>query len=884
MKNSTSKLLLLLVGMLGSALIQAQEPFYTLTAIKGSCSGYANTADVTCPSADGMTWNVPGNQNLDGGIWRIGGKSLTNVNRTITGKSPMASAIGSVVLNHNGISRASVTVNSITLTVASDADYSTVIGEVTVTSPAVSSAGSVTFEPADGKGWATGAYYKFDINVTNTTTSNGGLDLTSIAFYPYEDAGGVTVSKPVISPDGGTYDASQQVVITADPGCVISYTTDGTAPTGSTATVSADNTVRLTISRTGTVRAVAIDADGNVSREASATYTILTPITSISALWDEATTAKTPALVRFTDWICTGVKGSNAYFTDGTAGALLYESGHGFQVGDVLNGSATVTLTLYNDMAEIMGLKATTETVTVTKGNGATPKEVSVADLQLRHNGNLITLRNVTYDAANNVFVDDDDNSIIPYGNFITLPALADGKQYDVTGVAIWYKSKSSWEIAPRSADEIVLLTNLIAPTSAWSTAEETVSLNGTVAATFTTNSDGAVSYSSSDETVATIDAKGTITAVGKGTTVITAAVAETDTYLADRKSFTLHVIREGYYDVAYTAVEEDMQGQGAPNAQGIGFGPVVRGDISLVTTNAYVKEGNKYMQIYGTNSKTGNSNIELTAADGYAITAVVLSTEKDYTRTWKDQLDNDVETDGTTVVWEGFQKKVVLTNRSTSQARVSQIAVSYVRLTDTGKTVTIGESGVATYSSDVAVMACGETASATVAVVIGVVSLEAEPDVAYYDEALAGSYLAVRSLSAVVPAQAGVLLMGDPGVYKVYSHEDMKTADASENLLVAAAADTQAPAGSYVLGQDGGTAAFFRTTGATPVAAGQAYLALPGDYGQPVYYLSAKDLATAIVAAPATTPQTGLYDLSGRKVSKAQKGIYIVNGKKVVM
>ena len=884
MKNSTSKLLLMLVGMLGCALVQAQEPFYTLMAVKGSQSAYAGTANVTYPSEDGMTWNVPGNQNLDGGIWRIGGKSLTGVDRTITGKTPMASAIGSVVLNHNGVSRTSVTVNSITLTVAADADYSTVIGEVTVASPAVSSAGSITFEPADGKGWATGAYYKFDINVTNTTSSNGGLDLTSIDFFAYEDAGGVTVGKPVISPDGGTYTTPQQVVITAAPGCVISYTTDGTAPTGSTATVSAGNTVSLTIGESGTLRAVAIDADGNTSREASATFTMLTPVTSITGLWNQVTSDKTPVLLSITDWVCTGVKGSNAYFTDGTAGILLYESGHGFQEGDVLNGTATVTLTLYNDMAEILGLTAATETLTVTKGEGATPKEVVVADLRLMHNGNLITLRNVTYDAARNVFVDDDDNSIIPYGNFITLPALADGKQYDVTGVAIWYKAKSSWEIAPRSAGEIVLLTNLVAPVSAWSAAEETVTLGGTVAAAFTTNSDGAVSYSSSDETVATVDPQGTITVVGKGTTVITAAVAETDTYLADRKSFKLHVIRDGFYDVDYTAAEEAMQGQGAPNAQGIGFGPVERGDIALVTTNAYVKEGNRYMQIYGTNSKTGNSNIELTAADGYAITAVVLSTEKDYTRTWKDQLDNDAEADGTTVTWEGFQKKVVLTNQSTSQARVSQIAVSYVRLTDTGRTVTIGESGVATYCSDAVVMACDEMASATVAVVTGVAGSEADPDAADADAASAGSVLAVRSLSAVVPAQTGVLLMGTPGVYKLYAHEDMKAADVTENLLVAAAADTQAPAGSYVLGQDGSTVAFLRTASATPVAAGQAYLTLAADQTLPVYYLSVRDMETAIVAAPAATPQTDLFDLSGRKVSKARKGIYIVNGKKIVM
>ena len=61
----------------------------------------------------------------------------------------------------------------------------------------------------------------------------------------------------------------------------------------------------------------------------------------------------------------------------------------------------------------------------------------------------------------------------------------------------------------------------------------------------FTTSSDGAITYSSSNTAVATIDAQGKVTIVGAGTTVITATTAETDTYKASTTSFTLIVTND---------------------------------------------------------------------------------------------------------------------------------------------------------------------------------------------------------------------------------------------------------------------------------------------------------------------------------------------------
>lgn len=61
-------------------------------------------------------------------------------------------------------------------------------------------------------------------------------------------------------------------------------------------------------------------------------------------------------------------------------------------------------------------------------------------------------------------------------------------------------------------------------------------------APTLTGESDGAVSYASSDESVATVDENGNVTVLAVGTTEITATSAETDDYDAGTASYTLTV------------------------------------------------------------------------------------------------------------------------------------------------------------------------------------------------------------------------------------------------------------------------------------------------------------------------------------------------------
>ncbi|MDO4994644.1 MAG: chitobiase/beta-hexosaminidase C-terminal domain-containing protein [Bacteroidales bacterium] len=196
--------LMLVVGMSSA---WAQDPYYTLDtttdAAKTTSNSYAGTGTVTL---NGIEWAVNGNGQMY--PWRLGGKSISNTDRTVNTNTAMGSAINKVVLTVGTAS--SITVNSLKLTVASDASFSTVLDEVTATFAASS---DITFEPSTGTEWATGAYYKFTFNVTVSQSSNKFVQFSGVKFYAPEGTG----SDPSVAADNVdiAYDAtSGQIVYT----------------------------------------------------------------------------------------------------------------------------------------------------------------------------------------------------------------------------------------------------------------------------------------------------------------------------------------------------------------------------------------------------------------------------------------------------------------------------------------------------------------------------------------------------------------------------------------------------------------------------------------------------------------------------------------------
>lgn len=426
------KILLSLVALfmgIGMAVAQS-EVIYSLEPAKGSNNSYAGNCDI---DINGLTWNLQGNSTMI--PWRIGGKDITNVDRTLYSKTPMIGDVEKVVLSVGTMN--SITVNSTKLLIADNPEFESA-SEVSVTLVA-----NTDVEiPVSA---AIGAYYKFVFNVTVASIKdNRFIQIKKVDFYGAKPAD--AVDAPVFSIDGGAYVGAQTVELSAAEGCEIYYTLDETDPT----TESTKYTAPITIEKTTTVKAIAVKG-GVSSLVATEVYNIVKPMT-LSELHAAATSKDTEVAVNIDGWLCSGVKGtSNAYFTDGEGlGILLYSNNHGFKVGDKLSGVVVTTLTLYNGAAELKNLKATDENLTITPDQEVPVLEMNVSELSSASQGALVVLKGLTY--SNEKFYQGED-AIAPYKTFMTLPAFKEDVVYDITGVVTYY---NTIQISPRTADDIV--------------------------------------------------------------------------------------------------------------------------------------------------------------------------------------------------------------------------------------------------------------------------------------------------------------------------------------------------------------------------------------------------------------------------------------------
>ncbi len=198
MKRNLLKPLILLFALLVGGLnaVWGQEVLhYTLDGTQiesGGNSNYAQAGEDVVQND--MSWSVMANCTQN--PWRIGGKNITNEDRPVYSKTPMGAAITKVELEIGEISLQSV--NSITMIVASDAEFTTILETKSETD--ISASSTLTFTPTSpATSWATGAYYKFVFNVTQSTNSNKYIQLKSIKFYK---AG--TKTDPTITFDNGS--------------------------------------------------------------------------------------------------------------------------------------------------------------------------------------------------------------------------------------------------------------------------------------------------------------------------------------------------------------------------------------------------------------------------------------------------------------------------------------------------------------------------------------------------------------------------------------------------------------------------------------------------------------------------------------------------------
>ena len=152
----------------------------------------------------------------------------------------------------------------------------------------------------------------------------------------------------------------------------------------------------------------------------------------------------------------------------------------------------------------------------------------------------------------------------------------------------------------------------------------------------------------------------------------------------------------------------------------------------------------------------------------------------------------------------------------------------------------------------------------------------------AYTVSSVVGRVLTLDELNNTIPANTPVIVFAENGLATVEAFDIAESGDPTVGLLTGVYESTAAPVGSYVL-QNGYKVGFYQVAaGSQPtVGANRCYLTVAS--GIKAFYFDEDD-ATGINEFKGMNDYKGIiYNLAGQRISKMQKGINIINGKKIV-
>ncbi|MBR1499011.1 MAG: Ig-like domain-containing protein [Bacteroidaceae bacterium] len=139
------------------------------------------------------------------------------------------------------------------------------------------------------------------------------------------------------------------------------------------------------------------------------------------------------------------------------------------------------------------------------------------------------------------------------------------------------------------------------------------------------------------------------------------------------------------------------------------------------------------------------------------------------------------------------------------------------------------------------------------------------------------GTYVQLAPVTTV-PAGTAVVVKAEEGTYTVPATTNAVLG--ATNELVAATADVATDGTQYILAKAEEGVGFYKATGT--IAAGKGYLVI----GAPVkgFYGFDADDATGIKGIDFAGENAPVYNLAGQRLSKAQKGVNIIGGKKIAV
>ena len=806
-------------------------------------------------------------------------------------------------------------------------------------------------------------------NDKNTRIDNLTLTVTEIA------AASGTTAAPSIS---GNTPFLSNTTVTIDnaasaDGAAIYYTLNGSDPTTTTSATCFSYSEPFTVDETTTVKAIAKHAgDDNASTVTSETFTKVTPmtvsaaLTAIDALADNGTIADQCV----SGIVCTAGSLSSGAITyyisaDGTeTNRLQVYKGKGLNnadfeaAGDIAVGDEVV---IYGTLKKYKS--GSTTTPEFDQGSFLLSKVRKPApsfSLDIEE----ATLEAYTHDTKDVTLTTNTDGGISceSTNTDVATVALKSAGVYTITAqsegsATITIKSAASANY--QAAEATVSVTVNDSRTDAgisFAEDEEEITWGDSFTGQSLTNTNSlAVTYSSTDPTVATVNASGVVSVLKAGSTTIKATFAGNATYKAAVASYDL-TINKAEAGLSFDETEFDIEKDDAsfiaptlnnPNSLTVTYSSSNE-EVTLVDENtgelAYNESAVGTATITATfagndNFKNGSASYTIniydptvkgtkqnpytvaeviamnptstsTAADGQSdiyVTGYIVGEYRNKTAVNTTVLQSDFSTDANIAIADdpttALDSSIPVNLTKTADKN------SFGNKTNSGKTIgykvlikgdalkyfgmpgfknideisavsvpaTIGSTGWTTFASAYPLDLSSITAST------GTVT-------AYYASSIVGdSYVRMTSTTSTVAAGEGLMLKGTVGATITIPVAASGEA-ISGNLLkgCTTSTDLSTSESKYVLVNNGGTAEFqsLAEHGAT-IPAGKAYLdaSIAGVKALRIVFEDTETGIQTIDNGQLTMDSDAvIFNLAGQRVNKAQKGLYILNGRKVLV
>ena len=266
-----------------------------------------------------------------------------------------------------------------------------------------------------------------------------------------------------------------------------------------------------------------------------------------------------------------------------------------------------------------------------------------------------------TWDAENKTWTGSD--------NTVTMTTSGDAGNIGFTKLEIWYENETPDPGDTRDECPIALDKSELALD---------VYNNATAQLTATSASTGAITWQSSDATVATVDAEGNVTALKAGTATITASQAADENYKAGNATCALTVTDSTPYE---QPLSFDIPLNGGSESFNNGSTSGSTTDEVSLTKNrvklTYTRNGSSLYTANGAIRFYKSNTLKFEAPDGYNITSITLT----QSNTQTDDITADGgEWDKTNHKWTGAASSVTLSRPSD--------ASSYMQLTNAAITL----------------------------------------------------------------------------------------------------------------------------------------------------------------------------------------------------